>query len=174
MTTQTDAQICALKELLMAKQAYHRSLNEFLNTLPEKVRDDRVVYMVQHLPNIDPREIGEETVTYVKGLAYGVADELGPNADDRIVSDFPTKTAGKRPAKPRKLDAAMMAEIYKFVVEECRNGCTNARDARIFIMKKCPEWVDQDGPETGYYLGQYLDTLNFSAIRENSKDLVNL
>lgn len=79
MTTQTDAQICALKELLMSRQAFHRSLNEFTRTLPTKVRDDRIVYMVQHLPEIDAREVDEETLKQVMALAYDGAEMRWPD-----------------------------------------------------------------------------------------------
>lgn len=175
-TTQTDAQICALKELLMAKQAYHRSLNEFLNTLPEKVRDDRVVFMIQHMPDIDPRETSEKTLQHVMELAYGHSAALAavPTAFAQQVAALDPPFEGKRRAQSRKIDASTLALIYEFVVEECRNGCTSARDARTFITKKHPEWVDKNGPVPGYYLGQYLETLNFPAIRENSKDLGTL
>lgn len=69
--TQTDIQVNALRELLMARAAYHRALNEFMGTMPSKVRDDRVVYLVQHLPETDPRECDERTLIEVMNLAYG-------------------------------------------------------------------------------------------------------
>lgn len=69
--TKTEARICALKELLMARQAFHRAFNEFTRTLPIKMRDDRVVHMIQRLPDIDPRETDEQTVEQVLILAYG-------------------------------------------------------------------------------------------------------
>lgn len=64
-----------------------------------------------------------------------------------------------------------IAEVYAFIVAECRHGCTNARSAFEYIGRTRPEWVDTDSAVRGYVLGAFLESLNFAAIREQSDTL---
>ena len=67
--TKTDVQVGALKELVLAKHAMMRALTEFTNTLPYELNDSRVALLIQQLPEIDPREVTEDTLNRVLFLA---------------------------------------------------------------------------------------------------------
>lgn len=69
MATQTQMQVGTLKELIMAKQAMARALEEFINTLPYEMNDSRVALLLQQLPEIDPRATDEDTLERVLFLA---------------------------------------------------------------------------------------------------------
>ena len=75
MATQTQMQVGALKELIMAKQAMARALEEFCNTLPYELNDSRVALMLQQLPE-DPRETDEDTLKRVLFLS-GICPSRG-------------------------------------------------------------------------------------------------
>lgn len=62
-----------------------------------------------------------------------------------------------------------LQEILKIVVDECRNGCTDARSAYMYF---CERYKDRIVDE--YQLGLFLETLNFYAIREKSTELHGL
>lgn len=64
-----DQQVNTLRELILAKQAFDRSLTEFLNTLSVEVSSGNRVMLIATLPTLDPRETTEHTLNDVLNYA---------------------------------------------------------------------------------------------------------
>ena len=65
-------------------------------------------------------------------------------------------------------------QVYRHVVTECQNGCTDASSAFVWIKRHRPDLVDNLGGPPGIEgrtLLAILQSINFHAVRENRTTL---
>jgi hypothetical protein len=69
------------------------------------------------------------------------------------------------------MDTTTMLAVYKEVVTQCANSCTDVPSTLAHIEANHREWMTGPPGLEGYALRVFLETLNYAAIREHRRVL---